>query len=536
MENNNINKRNTYTIKKLLNGRKKLKFKLVIQSALIGVLVGLIIVCNRVLISKLNNIAEYIYMNSAQSVARLIFLFLGLAVIGVGVGHLVRKDPMISGSGIPQVEGILAKEIKVNPLRVLIYKFIGGTIALGVGFSAGREGPSVQMGACVGQIFSKVFKRNTTEENYLLTSGASAGLAAAFNAPVSGVMFALEEVHKNFSPLVLLSAMASSIMADFVCKEFLGLEPALDFTGVKVFPLAYYFSLPILGIILGISGKIFNQGILKSQKVYKILRKAPVEIKVAIPFLITGVAGVTAPILLGGGHELIMAISQSNFTLKVLILFLIMKYILTLVCFGSGAPGGIFFPLLLLGALIGNIYGAVFCSISHLPSAYIINFIIFAMAGHFASTVKAPITGVILITEMTGSFEHLLALTIVVITSYLVSEFLNITPIYESLLERLLQKNNKEKSEEELNWNGKTKTLLEISVCMGSYMEDKKVKDIKWPKNSLLVAIKRGDKEIIPKGNTQILNGDYLVVMANEFEAAECVQRVKALAAEVAYV
>ena len=169
MKNTYINRRNKYTIKKLLNGRKNLKFKLVIQSAVIGILVGLIIVCNRVFISKLNDIAEYIYGSSAQSPMKLILLFLGLAIIGAGIGHLVRKDTMISGSGIPQVEGILAKEIKINPLRVLIYKFIGGTIALGVGLSAGREGPSVQMGACVGQIFSKVFKRTSTEENYLLT-------------------------------------------------------------------------------------------------------------------------------------------------------------------------------------------------------------------------------------------------------------------------------------------------------------------------------------------------------------------------------
>lgn len=533
MKNTYINKRNTHTIKKLLNGRKNLKFKLVIQSAVIGILVGLIIVCNRVFISKLNDIAEYIYGSSAQNPMRLMLLFLGLAVIGSGIGHLVRKDPMISGSGIPQVEGILAKEIKINPLRVLVYKFIGGTIALGVGLSAGREGPSVQMGACVGQIFSKVFKRNSTEENYLLTSGASAGLAAAFNAPLSGVVFALEEVHKNFSPLVFLSAMASSIMADFVCKEFLGLQPALDFTGVQVFPLTYYFALPLLGIVLGICGKIFNKGILKSQEIYGLLKKVPVEIKVAIPFLITGIAGITSPILLGGGHELIMAVSKTNFTLKVLIIFLVTKYILTLICFGSSAPGGIFFPLLLLGALVGDIYGILFCSISNLPSAYIINFVIFAMAGHFASTVKAPITGVILITEMTGSFEHLLALSIVVITSYLVSEFMNLTPIYESLLDRLLQKKSKEDNKEELKWNGKTKTLLEISVCMGSYIEDRIIKEIQWPKNSLLVAIKRGDKEIIPKGNTQILNGDYLVVMVNEYEAGECLQKIKALATEV---
>ena len=519
-----------HSVSKILEQRKNLKFTLLIQSALIGLLVGLIIVFNRILISKLSNIANNIYKISKQSPIKIIILFLALIAVGALVGHLVRRDPMISGSGIPQVEGILMKEIKVNPFRVLVYKFVGGTVALAAGLSAGREGPSVQMGACVGQIFSKIFRRSSTEENYLLTSGASAGLAAAFNAPLSGVMFALEEVHKNFSPLVLLSAMAASIMSDFVCKQLLGLEPTLDFIGVKAFPIKYYFILPFLGIIVGISGKIFNEGILKSQEIYGMLKKIPLELKVAIPFVLTVIMGIMYPILLGGGNELIMAISQTSFTLKMLLFLLVTKYFLTLICFGSGAPGGIFFPLLLLGALVGNIFGVIFCNVSGLSSMYIINFMIFAMAGHFASTVKAPITGVILITEMTGSFEHLLALTIVVIISYVVSEFFNLEPIYESLLEKLLQNKDEKKSPEELKWNGKTKTLLEISVCMGSYIEEKYIKDIVWPKNSLLVAIKRGGKEIIPKGDTKILNGDYLVVMANEFESAECLQKIKTMA------
>lgn len=520
---------NKYSIKKIIESRKNLKFRLVMQSAVIGVIVGFIIVCNRVLISKLSNVTNYIYEDSRQSLIKIVILFLGLILVGGFVGYLVRKDPMISGSGIPQVEGILIKEVKINPIRVLIYKFLGGTLSLSAGLSVGREGPSVQMGACIGQIFSNVFKRNNTEAQFLLTSGASAGLAAAFNAPLSGVMFALEEVHKNFSPLVLLSAMASSIMADFVCKEFLGLKPALNFTGVNIFPLGYYFALPLLGVVVGISGMIFNKGILKSQDLYGKLKVLPIELKVIVPFLITGVIGLTLPILIGGGSNLIMAMGNGNFTLKLLILFLISKYLLTLICFGSSAPGGIFFPLLVLGALVGNIFGVLFCSVTSLSSAYIINFIIFAMAGHFAATVKSPITGVVLITEMTGSFEHLLALTIVVITSYVVSEFLNLTPIYESLLDRLLRKKNRENEFSEEKINDKTKTLIEISVCMGSYMEEKKIKDIDWPKNCLLVSIKRGDKEIIPKGSTKLLNGDYLVAMVNETEAGQATQQIKML-------
>lgn len=453
-------------------------------------------------------------------------VFLILCILGYVVGLMVEREPMISGSGIPQVEGILVKKLKVNWFKVLFYKFIGGVIALSAGLSIGREGPSVQMGAAIGEGFSKKLKRLNLEEKYLITSGASAGLSAAFNAPLSGVMFALEEVHKNFSPLVLLSAMAAAIASDFITKQFLGLRTAFEFSTVLVLPLKYYWTLVILGIIVGISGVIFNKGILRTQDIYGSIKNLKKRYKVMIPFIMSGVIGITAPILLGGGHDLIMSLATSGFTLKVLILFLLIKFIFTFCSFGSGVPGGIFFPLLVLGALIGNIFGVVACNFTNIPTLFIVNFIILAMAGHFASIVKAPITGIVLITEMTGTFEHLLPLTIVVMVSYITSDLLKSEGVYESLLERLLRVNKEENKEEDANCK---KTLLEIGVHMGSLVSGAKVKNTKWPKKALLVAIKRGNKEIIPKGDTEILAGDYLVVLVNEWEASVILEEINQL-------
>jgi H+/Cl- antiporter ClcA len=160
-----------------------------------------------------------------------------LIIIGYIVGLMVKHEPMISGSGIPQVEGVLLRKLDMSWWRVILGKFIGGILSIGSGLSLGREGPSVQLGAAVGQGFSKVFKRVKIEEKYLITSGASAGLAAAFNEPLAGVMFALEEVHKNFSPLVLLSALS----ADFIASGFFGLKPVFTFVNLTTLPLNLYF-------------------------------------------------------------------------------------------------------------------------------------------------------------------------------------------------------------------------------------------------------------------------------------------------------
>ena len=494
----------------MLKRLENLKYRLILDSLITGIVVGIVIVMHRIILSKLSPIFMDFYKRVSENYILIPILFITLIIFGFIVGKMVKKEPMIVGSGIPQVEGILTRSLKQNWFNVLLYKFIGGLICLITGLSLGREGPSVQIGACIGEGISEKTKKLDNEKKYLITSGASAGLSAAFNAPISGVMFSLEETHKNFSYLVLVSAMIASITADFFSKNFFGMKPSLYFSKLNYLPLKYYWTLIILGIIIGISGVIFSNGLLKTQSLYKKLNKS-VEIKCIIPFVITGILGIIFPIALGGGHDLIISLKDSNFTMTFLFILIIVKFLFTFVCFGSGVPGGIFFPLLVLGALVGNFLGLFFAKYLNIPDIYIINFIVLAMAGHFASIVKAPITAILLISEMTGSLNHLLPLALVVIVSQLTSDILNSSPIYESLLTRILSKGiNKYEG-----MIGK-KTLIEISVQIYSELDCKEIKDIDWPEDCLVVSIRRGEKEILPKGNTKIYAGDLLAIMTNE--------------------
>lgn len=511
----------------MLNRLRNLKYRLIVDSLLIGVLVGLIIVVHRTILSKLTPIFLDFYERASENYLLIPVVFLVLIVLGFIVGKMVKKEPMISGSGIPQVEGILTRNLKQNWFTVLFYKFVGGLICLIAGLSVGREGPSVQMGACVGEGVSEKTNKFDNEKKYLITSGASAGLSAAFNAPISGVMFSLEETHKNFSPFVLLSAMIASLMADFISKNFFGLTPSLYFSELSSLPLKYYWGLIILGIVIGISGVIFSNGLLKTQSLYK-KSNMSVEMKCIIPFVLTGILGLTFPIVLGGGHDLIMALKDGNFTLLFLLTLIVVKFLFTFVCFGSGAPGGIFFPLLVLGALVGNLVGFIYVKYLGIPEIYLMNFIVIAMAGHFASIVKAPITAILLISEMTGSLNHLLSLAVVVIVSQLTSDILNSAPIYESLLERILAK-AKNKYEGRV---GK-KTLIEIVVQMYSGLDDKEIRDINWPDDCLVVSIYRGEKEILPKGDTKIYAGDLLIIMTNEESSPYMIEDISQMAATI---
>ena len=216
---------------------RTIKNRLILDSLMVGIITGVVIVVYRILASKLAVFFNYLYGYADKNILMIPAVFILLAASAFIVAEFVKKEPMISGSGIPQLEGILSRKLSINRMKVLFYKFVGGVICLGAGLSVGREGPSVQMGGCIGEEFSKKGKKPDYEEVYLTTCGASAGLSAAFNAPMSGVMFALEEAHKNFSPMILLSAMIASLTADCVAKQFFGIIPSLKFNQLNIMPI-----------------------------------------------------------------------------------------------------------------------------------------------------------------------------------------------------------------------------------------------------------------------------------------------------------
>jgi len=502
------------------------KLKVFFEGIIIGLFSGIIIVAFRYCLERSESLREAIY-NSANmySFKAVILLILGLGLIAFLLNLIVKNEPLVSGSGIPQVKGVLTGRLKINWLKILVLKFIGGVLAIGAGLSLGREGPSVQIGATVGQGVSRILGRLKIEEKFLITSGASAGLAAAFNAPLAGVIFAMEELNKNFSPAILMSTVAASLSADFVTKLFYGSTSAFDFPILPILPVNYYIYLIGLGLLIGIFGGFFNRSLLKTLEI-KDKIGLPNTIIIAISLLIAGLLGYFLPEVLGGGNHLIDSLSQSYFPISLLILLVLAKFFFTLISYSTGVPGGIFLPILVIGALTGNIYSDLIVKIFHVSPYYSNNFIIFAMAAYFTAVVKAPITGSILITEMTGSFSHLWALITVSTVAYLASDLLKTKPIYEALYARILTKKSSNINKKE------TMLLIETVVCLGSEISDKSVKQVVWPKHCLLVNIKRGDQEIIPQGDTEIYAGDHIFALVNENRAVDIEQSLCSLADE----
>jgi len=579
-------KQNMANIFRFLNS-KDFRLKIFLEGIIVGLCVGVVISAFRFLLEKAERFREYSYLLAQEyGFFEIAIRFLTLAILAIVINQIMVRAPQISGSGIVQVKGSLLGQVKSKWLRNLVGKFVGTTLVIGAGLSVGRQGPSVQIGASIGQGVSRLLGRLRMEEKYLVTSGAAAGLAAAFNAPLAGVVFALEELHKNFSPAVLMSAMGSSLAADYVMRQFFGSKPIMDFSGIPVLPQKYYIYLIGLGIVCGLVGVFYNKALISSFRIFdKIRNKIPVFWKAGIlfiPLFIAGVLGYLLPQVLGGGEQLIISLSSQNYAFKALVVFVVVKFIFTIISAGSGAPGGLFLPMLVIGALIGNIYGNVLGMLFDINSELIFDFVVFAMAAVFTAAVKAPVTGSILITEMTGSFEHLLPVIIVSMVAYVVSDILRTRSIYENIYQitletaslnshnsaSLLKDNNKQADEiEQKTWEqlkqdtynidtakqeltykqikyqekdniittvrpdvnlGKnkgqkigSKIILEEVVRLSSHIEGKRIKSIDWPEGSLLVSISRGEEEIIPRGNTRIFNGDFLYVLIDQGQERE---------------
>ena len=503
---------------------------LIFLCLLTGMIAGGIVVLYTVLLEKSSHLRNSFFEEITP-----LRMITGLAVfilLGLAVQFMLEKYPLIGGSGIPQVSGLLQKKIKFNWFPELITKFFGGVLAIGTGMSMGREGPSIHLGALVGEGIKKIFRMSEVEEKYLVTCGASAGISAAFNAPLAGTVFALEELHKFFSPLLLICVLVASGSANYVLRLILGSETTFQYNFIQPKTTSPIFTLIItvvFALVITISGKAFSFFLVYFQKKYKNIKMNKylrISVFMVIPFLIA----VFFKDVTGGGHQLIVRMFKENSALKILFLILFIKFFYTMLCYGTGFPGGIFFPMLVIGALIGKIYGEILYTYFSVSPEFIVHFMLLGMAAYFTAVVRAPITGIILILEMTGNFSYLFMLIIVVTMTYVLTELFKMEPIYETLFENMFA--DKKAETENSGEESRIVTLL-IHVGMNSEFENKKIKELKLPKTLLIVSVRANGKETIPDGETVLKSGNQLVIITTYKTASEYASKLKDDAARI---
>lgn len=442
----NMNKK-TDNLLELLVDKRRFSLRLLLEGLAVGLGAGISISVFRYLLAGSEILRPVIYHNLREALADgqcqwLALYILSFIIIAYLLKLIVAREPMCTGSGIPQIKGILQGDMSMRWFSVLWSKIIGGVLAIGAGMSLGREGPSVQIGACVGQGLSQTSRRTRFESRILMTAGAGAGLAAAFNAPLAGVIFGLEEMQKTISPALLLTGITASITAATVTEVVFGMSPVFSMGYLLPLPLNLFDVLVVAGIIIGLLGRLFNIALAYSLNTYSKLGLSGMK-KPLIPLALAGILGFVLPEILGGGNLLVDSLVVTDYTIGFQCLLFVGKFLFTMICFGSGVPGGIFLPMLVLGAAGGAVLAKLLVLAGLLPAMYYADIIVFGMAAYFSSVVKSPVTGSILILEMTGSFQHMLALLVVSLTAYVISDLTGGRPVYDELLDRALGKSKK---------------------------------------------------------------------------------------------
>ncbi|MDO4536684.1 MAG: ClC family H(+)/Cl(-) exchange transporter [Coriobacteriales bacterium] len=496
------------------------RVRLVGEGTLVGLAVGLIIAAYRFFLHHAEELLRYVVAFLQLHGVAVLLWFLVLGVLMLVVGKLMLLEPYTQGSGIPQTDAEVAGRIDMPWMRVLPIKFVEGVLCAFAGLSLGREGPSVQLGAVAGKGVSRALRNDRSHERLLVTCGAAAGMSAAFHAPLTGVLFALEEIHREFNAPLVISVMASSVVADYVSSQILGTSPVIHFVVFSEIPHELYLSVLLMGIYCGMAGWAHNKLMFGVQdRLFGPLERFSPYVRLAIPFALAGIVALLWPDLLCGGDAIVEHVKQAGSEPVSLLFFLLIgKMLFTSICFGSGAPGGTLFPLVVMGALLGALYGAGVTPVANISGLYENSFIVLGIAGLFSAVIQAPVTAVVLVFELTGSLDALLATTVVSVLSYVCASLLKTEPYYEHLYARMMGDATGEDAEKQLPTHD-TKVLHAYTVGVGSAIDGHAVREIAWPEGSLVVTVTRAGLELVPNGDSRLEAFDEIcVVMGGKSE------------------
>ncbi len=483
-----------------------------IRAAVVGMFAGALAVAYELSVARAEQIASH-FAFRANHVGFLAQATLVLCAAGLGAFAtyaVTSRVPESGGSGIPHIKAVLLHLRVIRPVRVIVAKFFGGLAALLTGMSFGREGPTIQMGACVGKIVGDVTKTSRRGRSTLIASGAGAGLAAAFNAPLAGFLFVMEELRREMSALTYGSALVASVCAVGVTRYLVGIRPDFMLPSPGAPPLRILPLIAILGVVCGLGGVLFNKTLLAGLNLRAKL-KAPHWSFGAIAGACGGLALLKFPSITGGGHTFAEQLLSGQFQAAHIVLILACVFfgrlLLTSASYSTGLPGGIFAPMLVLGSVLGFLFGhganALFPHLGFTDAG----FATVGMGAFLAASVRSPLTGVVLIVEMTAEYGLLYSLLIAAFTASLTADALKDGPIYDVLMERDLHLSGAEihPSVEPL--------LLEILIEPQSRMDGTRVKNLRLPPGAILTTVERDTRQIIPGGSTRLQAGDMVTIL-----------------------
>ncbi|BBY62769.1 voltage gated Cl- channel protein [Mycolicibacterium helvum] len=352
---------------------------------------------------------------------------------------IVRWEPLAAGSGIQDVEAVFLGTARPPLLRLLPAKFVGGVLSIGSGLVLGREGPTVHMGAAIGAEAARWARLPDSDARMMQTALGGAGLAVAFNAPIGGTLFTLEEVTKAFRFTTVLATLCAATAAVSCSRLVLGNHPDFHVQPIGAPALAWLPLFVVFGLLTGVLGAAYNRLVLWFLDSVAALRRIPIVVRATIIGAIIGLAMFVYPLAVGGGDTLTQSIlAGRHIVLTVVIGYLVVRFVAGPLSYAAAVPGGLFAPLLAVGALWAMLFvGGVNAGWPAAAASLAVPMVLAGMAAFFAATVRAPVTGLVLVVEMTATTEALVPMMAATAAAVLAAKVVGSPPIYDSLRARM---------------------------------------------------------------------------------------------------
>lgn len=500
----------------------------ILYGVICGVITGAFTFLFKLTAKWAEEISRWIYSLSRGSWILITAVFFALTIFGFGMAFLHKKIPEVKGGGIPRSEGVLRGMLSFRWLRTLVGTFIGSMMSYICGVPLGSEGPAVLMGTAIGGMCGGISKNRSTWNRYVMTGGAGAGFAVATGAPFSGILFALEEIHKRFTPMLVLMVSVSVVSATCINRLFctiFGINASLfDFGKLPSLELGQFGYLFLGGLLIALGVGIFDSSIaLFSKLTVKLNKYFHGYVKTVAVFIITGLLAFLFADTIYSGHDIIHHLTENNRSVIYLVILVVIRLVMMLLITDSGVTGGIFIPTLAIGALTSAIIAKFLIFIGMSPDIFPV-IVILGMCGFIGGTLRAPLTATVLFVELTESAENLFFGALLIFTVNAIVTLLGQTPFYDMALERM----------EEAQNEGKTPVIayFEMRVSRGAFVIGKTVRDIMWPASAVVTGVTRAEEseeDMDHDGEKKLLEGDTVVLRAKFYDENEIVSLLHGL-------
>ncbi|HEV7189177.1 MAG TPA: chloride channel protein, partial [Blastococcus sp.] len=365
------------------------------------------------------------------------FVVVTPVLAGLVYGPLVaRGAPEARGHGVPEVMYAVARNGGRIPPRVAVVKSLASALCIGGGGSVGREGPIVQIGSALGSTVGQLVRVPEDRQRLLVACGAAGGIAATFNAPLAGVVFAMEIVLRDFAARSFGMVVVSAVTASVVGRSVLGAQAFLALPGFSVRHLAGYGLFALLGVLAGVCGVVFIRVLYGIEDLCDRLWRGPEWLRPAAGGLLLGLLLLAVPRMYGVGYPVLEDGVTGHYAVGLLLLLLVAKMVATSLTIGIGGSGGVFAPSLFVGAMLGAAFGQTAAAVAPGPTGAAGGFALVGMAALFAGAARAPITAVLIVFELTGEYSLILPLMLAVALATGVSHLLSRESVYTAKLVR----------------------------------------------------------------------------------------------------